>query len=106
MSALIDRKSKDIASLIYRRRQQILIHSVLYYRMNENLIDDATWSKWALELEDLQNKYPEIAEKVPLHEEFKNFDHSTGSDLPLDNPWAINKAKYLLKQRGKNDGSV
>ena len=77
---------KEIAALIYRRRQQILVHSVLYYRMNENLIDDATWSKWAVELEKLQNKYPDISKKVPLHREFENFDHSTGSDLPLDNP--------------------
>lgn len=97
---------KEIAELIFRRRQQILVHSVLYYRMNENLIDDATWSKWALELEELQEKYPKIARTVPLHEEFKNFDHSTGSDLPLDNPWAINKANYLLYLRSEHIGTV
>lgn len=97
---------KEIASLIYRRRQQILVHSVLYYRMNENLIDDATWSRWALQLEELQAEYPEIAKKVPLYEEFKNFDHSTGSDLPLDNEWAINKARYLLYSRGEKNKQV
>ena len=97
---------KEIAALIHRRRQQILVHSVLYYRMNENLIDDTTWSRWALQLEDLQNKYPKISEKVPLNEEFRNFDHSTGSDLPLDNPWAVNKARYLLYLRGERNGSV
>ena len=97
---------KEITALINRRRQQILVHSVLYYRMNENLIDDATWSKWAVELEKLQNKYPEIARKVPLHKEFENFDHSTGSDLPLDNPWAINKANYLLYLRSEGVGSI
>lgn len=97
---------KEIAALIYRRRQQILVHSVLYYRMNENLIDDATWSRWAFELEDLQSRYPKIAKTVPLHKEVENFDHSTGSDLPLDNSWAINKAKYLLYLRGERVGSI
>lgn len=97
---------KEIAVLIHRRRQQILVHSVLYYRMNENLIDDTTWSRWAVELEDLQNRYPEIAKTVPLYKEFEYFDHSTGSDLPLDNTWAINKAKYLLYLRGERVGSI
>lgn len=87
---------KEISALIYRRRQQVLVHSVLYYRMNKNLIDDATWSKWALELEELQDKYPEISANTPLYDEFKHFDHSTGSDLPLGNLWAVNKANYLL----------
>lgn len=97
---------KEIAELIFRRRQQVLVHSVLYYRMNENLIDDATWSKWAVELEELQKKYPKIARTVPLYEEFKDFDHSTGSDLPLDDPWAINKANYLLYLRSEHIGAV
>ena len=97
---------KEIAALIHRRRQQILVHSVLYYRMNENLIDDATWSRWAVELEDLQSRYTEIAKTVTMHKEFENFDHSTGSDLPLDNPGAINKANYLLYLRSEGVGSI
>lgn len=34
-----------IKELISRRRRQILVHSVIYYKLNENLIDDATWSR-------------------------------------------------------------
>lgn len=74
--------------------------------MNENIVDDTTWSRWAVELEELQNNYPKIAEQVPLHKEFENFDHSTGSDLPLDNSWAINKANYLLYLRSEKNGTV
>ena len=38
--------NKDkIAELIMRRRRQVLIHSVIYYKMDTNLISDATWSK-------------------------------------------------------------
>ena len=85
-----------IYSLINRRRRQILVHSVLYYRMATNLIDDATWSKWALELEDLQEQYPSISCTVPYYEAFKDFDHSTGQNLPLDDQWAIGAAAHIL----------
>lgn len=65
--------------------------------MNENIISDTTWSKWALELENLQKEYPKIAAKQPYAKEFEGFDHSTGYSLPLDDPWAINKARQLLQ---------
>lgn len=50
-----------IAELITRLRRQILVHSVIYYRLNTNVISDAQWSEWAVELENLQKQYPEIA---------------------------------------------
>ena len=88
---------KYIYSIINRRRRQILVHSVLYYRMAVNLIDDATWSKWALELEELQEQYPDISYQVPYYEAFKDFDHSTGQNLPLDDSWAIGMATQLRR---------
>lgn len=93
---------KDVAELLNRRRRQILVHSIIYYKMDDNLISDSTWSAWATELEELQKKYPDIAAKVPYAEEFKDFDHSTGMNLPLDDPWTVNKARQLLamKDRG------
>lgn len=88
-----------IAELITRRRRQVLVHSVIYYRMNDNLISDAQWAAWAVELENLQTQYPHIAEKCPYAREFRGFDHSTGYNLPLDDPWAVNKARQLLLWR-------
>ena len=44
----------EILELINRRRRQILVHSIIYYKMNDNLISDNTWSEWALELENLK----------------------------------------------------
>ena len=85
-----------IKELISRRRRQILVHSVIYYKLNENLIDDATWSRWALELEELQERYPQLARQCPFHDEFLDFDHSTGMSLPLESPWAVRKAQYLV----------
>ena len=86
----------QIFELISRRRRQILVHSVLYYKMNESLISDSQWSKWAVELEELQEKYPEIADKCCYADGFRNFDHSSGYDLPLNDPSAENKARQLL----------
>ena len=88
-----------IAELINRRRRQVLVHSIIYYKMNENLIPDSQWTKWAVELEELQNKYPDIAAEGYHAEEFKNFEHSSGFNLPLDDPYAVNKARQLLMLR-------
>ncbi|MCG4705065.1 hypothetical protein NE547_07205 [Flavonifractor sp. DFI.6.63] len=92
---------KSIAELLNRRRRQILVHSIIYYKMNDNLISDSTWSAWATELEELQAEYPEIAAKVPYDKEFKDFDHSTGMNLPLNDPWAVNKARQLIALKNK-----
>ena len=72
----------EIAELINRRRRQVLVHSVLYYRMDENLVSDSQWAAWAVELEELQKKYPEIAKEVSYAEAFADFEHSSGYNLP------------------------
>lgn len=89
--------NEDIAALINRRRRQVLVHSVLYYRLNENLVSDSQWAAWAVELEELQKNYPNIAKNVPYADEFENFEHSSGYNLPLHDPWAVNKARQLLR---------
>lgn len=88
--------SLKIRELILRRRRQILVHSVIYYRYNENLISDYTWTKWAVELEELQKKYQKEAESTQLNTEFKDFNHSTGYNLPLEDPWANRIARWLM----------
>lgn len=73
------------------------MHSVLYYRMDASIISDYQWSKWAFELVDLQQRYPEAAAKAPLADMFKDFDGSSGFDLPLEDPWAVSTAERLLR---------
>lgn len=90
-------EADEIRTLILRRRLQILIHSCIYYVFNDNIISDSTWSEWARELTHLQEKYPLIASRVDYAREFKNFDGSTGFDLPTRNPEIMAKAQYLLK---------
>ncbi len=100
------RKKDDyvVACKIQQRRLQMLIHSYIYYRMDDSIISDHQWSAWAKELVELQKTYPKIADKVAYAEDFKNFDGSTGFDLPLDDEYVIVKATELYrlhKERAK-----
>lgn len=87
---------QEIAELINRRQRQVLVHSIIYYKLNANLISDAQWAAWALELEELQAKYPEIALEQRYGKAFVDFDHSTGMSLPLEDPDAVYTARMLL----------
>lgn len=80
-------------------RKKLLVHSIIYYRLNESLIPDKKWTEWALELEQLTKEYPQNAF---LAEGFKDFDHSTGYNLPLETPWAVEKAMDLVEYHKKH----
>jgi len=86
-----------IRSLIKRRRLQMLIHSAIYYDMDDCIIDDHTWQKWADELTVLQREHPDCCkiDKTWDHY-FKDWDGSTGNHLPHRHPWVHAKATYLL----------
>ena len=85
-----------IAEKIQQRRYQMLIHSCIYYKLNDNYISDQKWNEWAHELADLQTEYPSISKQVTLYEYFEDWDGSSGAFLPLDLPWVIAKAKAFL----------
>ena len=85
-----------LAEKIQRRRLQVLIHACLYYEMNTNIIEDKQWDTWARELKSLQDSNPEIASMVCFSEAFKDFDPSTGFNLPIADPWVVDKATRLL----------
>lgn len=90
----------EIANLIHRRRWQILVHSCIYYKFSSSLIDDYQFDQWAHELEDLQNNYPEIADKSEWAEDFKNWNGSSGAFLPLTHERVMGAAMRLLKIGG------
>ena len=90
-------KDLEIAERIQQRRLQILVHSCLYYELNQSSIPDTTWDRWARELVELQAEYPSIAKEVIWAEAFNGFDGSTGFDLPIRDEWVINKARQLCK---------
>lgn len=98
----------DISNLIKRRRFQILVHSYIYYKLNDNIISNATFDKWAQELITLQQNYPEISKKVELYDAFSDFlDVGDAVKLPLDNDSKLdNRARQLLRDCRKGDGDL
>lgn len=99
MNLSVSMNLDDIRELITRRRRQVLVHSIIYYELDDCIVADSQWADWALELERLQAEYPDIAAECPYAEEFKNFEHSTGHNLPMDDPWGLRKGRQLIAWR-------
>lgn len=87
-----------IAEKIQRRRYQILVHSLLYYELDINLVTDAKWAEWGKELAELQTTYPDVASRIIFAEAFKGFDGSTGFNLPYTDQQILNIAYRLLRR--------
>lgn len=85
-----------IAAKIQQRRYQILVHSLLYYELDFSLVSDHTWTRWGEELVELQKNNPDSSKKAIFYEAFKNFDASTGFDLPFKDEQIVNIAYRLL----------
>lgn len=90
-----------IADRIKMLRLSLMVHSVIYYDLNDNIITDSEWTRRAKELVELQTKHPDIAASVKFHELYKDFDGSTGFHLAANaDDAARGKARYLLQTRG------
>lgn len=89
--------NESVVELIRRRRLQILVHSCIYYEYNESLVTDEQWKNWAMELEALQRDYRRESELAPWHDAFREFDHSTGFNLPTRDPWVMGTARWILR---------
>ena len=85
-----------IAAKIQQRRYQILVHSCIYYDLDLNLVSDAKWAEWGSELVELQKAHPHIASQVIFADAFKDFDASTGFNLPYRDEQIVNIAYRLL----------
>lgn len=75
---------------IDRYKRLMLVHSYIYYTLNDSIIGDDTWQKWA-------NHLVRINRPTGFYDEaFDGWDGTTGHHLPKDN-WIMNKALYLLR---------
>lgn len=89
----------DIDELINRRQQQILVHSCIYYELNDNVIPDVLFDKWRKELVELRTKYPDNFKQTPRGDLFNGWSGTSGFDLPYRHPRVYNRAVHLLKIR-------
>lgn len=88
--------SDNIKSRIQQLRYCILVHSLLYYELDMNVVSDNQWAEWGKELVKLQQAYPQIAQSVVFDEDFRRFDPSTGYDLPYKDEQIVYIAHRLL----------
>lgn len=71
----------------------MLVHSYLYYHLDESIISDDLWQKFAEELTELQKS----CSKIGFYDStFADWDGTTGMHLPKDG-WVIGKAQQLLR---------
>ena len=94
---------QTVTEKIKQRRYQMLVHSYLYYQLGDTVIDDYTFDRWAKELVQLQERYPNESKEADYYEEFKDFDGSSGFDLPYNMPNIQITSRLLLKNRGNYD---
>lgn len=73
---------EELKNFVKRRRGQMLVHSYLYYEMDNPVISDELWQQWADELTLLQNKLPKGCKVCYYDDVFKDWDGSTGMHLP------------------------
>lgn len=105
LSSFFEEKKPDgrpIKEIIRQRRAQMLIHSCIYYELNDNIVSDHTWQRWADELEKLQKENPNDCKLGFFDEYFVDWDGATGNHLPHRNGWVYRKAQWLLQMKEKN----
>jgi len=90
---------RTIQEVIKQRRTQMLIHSCIYYELNDNIVDDHTWQRWADELQKLQEAHPEHLSMGFYDSSFIDWDGATGAHLPHRDAWVMKKAMDLLEMR-------
>lgn len=56
----------------------IILHSIIYYELNESVISDRQFDKKARALVKLMNRYPEETENSEYYRAIYDFDGSTG----------------------------
>lgn len=86
---------------IHHLRRLVLVHSVIYYNYDSNLVPDHIYDGWARELAELQNEDPRASSMVwYMADAFASFSGSvTGFNLPLDDEAANNIARFLLSRK-------
>ena len=79
-----------------------MVHSCIYYVWNDSIVSDDTWNTWAKELVSLQSEYPQESQEVGKYtlfsyDVFKDFDGSTGFNLPIRDSWVMQKAEQIRR---------
>lgn len=97
--------NQNIVELINRRENQILILSCIYYKFNDNLVEDWQYDLLGKELVKLASEYPEEFKSSYHYEDFIDYvdsDTPSGFNLPYSTVENVSKAMHLLRMCGRN----
>lgn len=94
--------NNEILELITRRQRQLLVHSFLYYKLDETIIEDQLYDKWVKELVELQTNHPDLAETTEYWEICRHFDQSGSGFFIRNYPEKIRTVAFHLLYRHKN----
>lgn len=86
-------KAKEVMLInrILHLRRILLVHSYLYYVLDDPVVPDDVWQSWA-------NELAEINTDIGFYDEaFKDWDGSTGYHLPFEDRWVISKALQIRR---------
>lgn len=91
----------DIVKASYLQRQ-IIIHSIIYYELNKNVISDKKFDSISKQLISLSKKLKNEYKKTEYYYCFKDFDGNTGFYLydslkERDKEKCLRIAKFVLK---------
>lgn len=93
----------EIQSKIRQRRSQMLVHSYIYYVLDDNIVSDDKWQKWANELRDIQNQHPTLCRIDFFDREFATWNGDSGAFLPLKDPYVIYKSMQVYNEWKKQN---
>lgn len=66
-------------------QRYIIVHSYIYYELNDNVVDDKTYDKKAKELTRYKNEYPELWKSSMYYKQFgDDYNGATGFTLYYD----------------------
>jgi len=91
-----EQAEKEILDLLNRRHRQLLVHSFLYYKLDETIIADQEFDKLCRETIQLHKDYPEIAKKAVYYDICKNFDESGSGYFIKEYPGEIVTTAFRL----------
>lgn len=81
---------------IDRIERQILVHSLIYYKMDSNIVSDSFFDEISSNLANCIKEFPDNFKKSKYVKTFKKFDGSTGADLEYDTEEINSIALYLI----------
>lgn len=95
-------RTHEMTHRIKHLRLLMLVHSYLYYVLDDPIVSDDVWQSWANELTHLQNspEWIDIKTDMPYDEAFKDWDGTTGHHLPFEDRWVISKALQIRRIHG------